>query len=245
MTELKTSHSELESCLVVIPARNEETDIASVIADIRKAHDYPIVVVDDQSSDQTRARAHAAGAMVIPLAVQLGAWGATQTGIRYAANHGFDFVITMDADGQHSAGSLNALTMPILNGAADITLGSCPQRGSILRHVAWFILRHVSALKYVDITSGLRVYNRPAIELLSRRAATMIEYQDVGVLALLQSLNQQIVEVPVTMAPRKSGKSRVFNSWFKVAYYMAYTLLLGVTKRRVRHTGYLQIDQFH
>ena len=222
------------SCLIVMPAHNEEANIASVIADIHSHYNYEIVVVDDKSTDQTIARAKSAGATVIPLREQLGAWGATQTGLRYALIKGYNHAISMDADGQHRADSISQLMQPIIGGEADMVLGSCTQRGSKLRHIAWFLLKRVSALSYEDITSGLRIYNRPALELLAQPRATMIEYQDVGVLLLLQSLGLRIAEVRVTMRSRKNGKSRVFNSWSDVAYYMAYTLLLGLTKRKIR-----------
>ena len=61
--------------------------------------------------------------------------------------------------------------------------------------------------------------------------ATLLEYQDVGVLTTLQASGLRIVDVEVEMLPRRHGISRVFHSWASVAYYMAYTLLLGATKR--------------
>ncbi len=96
----------LASCMVIIPAHNEVNDVQSVIQQLKQYCSYPIIVVDDASTDGTRSKAREAGAIVIPLLVQLGAWGATQTGLRYAYSKGYQFVITMDADGQHQAASL-------------------------------------------------------------------------------------------------------------------------------------------
>ena len=82
----------LPRCIVIIPAFNESKDIAHVIADIQKHSNFPVVVVDDASNDDTIIKARQAGAVVVPLAVQLGAWGATQAGLRYALKNDYSFL---------------------------------------------------------------------------------------------------------------------------------------------------------
>jgi len=226
----------LPNCIVVIPAHNEVKDIAGVIRDIQKHSDYPVVVVDDASSDGTADEARSAGAVVVPLSIQLGAWVATQTGLRYALKYGYHYAITMDADGQHLAKSLPALIQPIIGQQADVTIGSCIQRGSFLRKIAWTLMKKASGLRLEDLTSGFRVYDRRAIRRLATWQATLLQYQDVGVLAMLNASGLRIKDVEVSMLPRKHGISRVFYSWTSVLYYMSYTLLLGFTKRGVRHS---------
>jgi len=226
----------LPHCVVVIPAHNEAQDIGYVIGKLQKFSSFPVVVVDDASSDDTILRAREAGAAVIPLVVQLGAWGATQAGLRYAFRKGYQYVITMDADGQHEAESLPTLLRPIIEGQADVVIGACTQRGSALRKIAWRMMKKVSGLRLEDLTSGFRVYDRRAIVALAGWQASLLEYQDVGVLAMLQASGLRIVDVEVSMQPRRHGISRVFYSWVSVAYYMAYTLLLGFTKRGMKHS---------
>ena len=223
--------------IILIPAFNEGQIIGEVIAGIRRECDYPVFVIDDASTDQTIEQAVAAGARVLPLASQLGAWGAMQTGLRYASRHGYDIAVTMDADGQHEATSLPAMLTPILEQRADVVIGSCPQRGSGPRKIAWTILKAVSGLTMEDVTSGFRVYNRRAIRELSKRRATLLNYQDVGVLLLLQARGLITRDVSVQMRQRRHGASRVFSSWLVVAYYMCHTLLLGFTKRRLQRPG--------
>ena len=225
----------LPQCIVIIPAHNESKDIAHVIGDIRKHSNFPIVVVDDASTDDTIIKARQAGAVVVPLAVQLGAWGATQTGLRYAIKNDYAYAITMDADGQHLAESLPALLQPIIDKVADVTIGACTKRGSTMRKIAWTLMKRVSGLRLEDLTSGFRVYDRRAIRRLAAWQATLLEYQDVGVLAMLKSSGLRIKDVEVNMVPRRSGVSRVFYSWTSVIYYMSYTLLLSFTKRGMTH----------
>lgn len=227
----KPVNAALPDCVVVMPAHNEAEDIGGVVSEVRRRFGYPVVVVDDASSDDTIAVARAAGARVIPLAVQLGAWGATQTGMRYALHNRYSYVITMDADGQHRPETLSALIAPIVDGDADVVIGACTERGSVLRKIAWRLMKHASGLRLEDLTSGLRVYDWQAIRRLAGWQATLLEYQDVGVLAMLQSAGLRVRDVNVRMAPRRHGISRVFHSWASVAYYMAYTLLLAFTKR--------------
>jgi hypothetical protein len=225
----------LPNCIVVIPAHNEVDDIANVIRDIQEHSNFPVVVVDDASSDDTANAARSAGAVVVPLSLQLGAWVATQTGLRYALKHGYDYAVTMDADGQHLAKSLPALIQPILSREADVTIGACTQRGSVLRKIAWTLMKKASGLRLEDLTSGFRVYDRRAIRRLATWQATLLQYQDVGVLAMLNASGLRIKDVEVSMLPRRHGISRVFYSWTSVLYYMSYTLLLGFTKRGVKH----------
>lgn len=223
----------LPSGLVIIPAHNEARDVGQVVRTVRRHCDCPVLVVDDLSTDGTIAEARRAGARVIPLAVQLGAWGAIQTGLRFAQANGYQYAITMDADGQHEAAFLPDLIQPIIDGQADVTIGTCTRRGSRLRKAAWLLMKKVSGLTPEDLTSGFRVYDRQAIETLASWHGTLLEYQDVGVLFLLQSRKLKILDVEVTMQPRRSGISRIFYSWFSVIYYMSYTLLLSVTKRNL------------
>ena len=221
--------------VILIPAFNEGEIIAEVIAEIGEACDFPILVIDDASTDDTINKAQQAGATVISLAAQLGAWGATQTGLRYALRHGYEVAISMDADGQHEAASLADLIHPVAQGVADVAIGACTQRGSMLRRIAWVMMKKVSGLSLEDVTSGFRVYNRRAIGELASWRATLLDYQDIGVLLLLQSRGLRIVDVKVAMQPRMNGRSRVFHSWLMVGYYMCQTLLLGLTKRDLSH----------
>lgn len=234
-TEAESLSLSLPHCVVIIPAHNEAEDIGFVICEIKKHSNFPVVVIDDTSTDNTIHVARAAGAVVVPLAAQLGAWGATQAGLRYALKKDYDYAITMDADGQHLAESLPDLLQPIIDKEADVTIGACTRRGSRLRKIAWTMMKRVSGLRLEDLTSGFRVYDRRAIRRLAAWQATLLEYQDVGVLAMLQSSGISIKDVEVEMLPRRHGKSRVFYSWASVFYYMSYTLLLSFTKRGMKH----------
>lgn len=212
--------------MILIPAYNEAASIGAVIADARRLRPEPIVVIDDRSTDETAAIAEAAGATVIRLPLRLGAWGATQTGLRYAHEQGWELVVTLDADGQHEPSGIATVIAPLFDGRADVCIGACPARVSRARRLAWHYFRSISGLSHEDITSGFRAYSRAAIETLIRPAATLLDYQDVGVLLILRRHGFRVSEVPVLMKPRTSGKSQVFASWWKVAQYLVVTSIL-------------------
>lgn len=223
-----------ERPLVVIPAFNEEATVGEVVAEVIAAGFPEVLVVDDASTDATGDRARGAGAHVVTLPINLGAWGATQCGIRYALRHNYSAVITMDADGQHFAGEIARL-VGAANGV-DGVIGSCPERASRLRRIAWAWFRLLTGQPIIDFTSGFRLYRRRAMEVLAGEAASQLDYQDVGVLDLLAQHGLSVREVPVRMGPRRVGGSRVFANWRTVARYMLETSLLALAKRGRRIT---------
>jgi len=220
---------------IVIPAFNEAGCVGEVLQAVRANCEYPVIVVDDASTDGTREEAIAAGATVLSLAVNLGAWGATQAGMRYALRHGHRTVVTMDADGQHDPGYIEALLAPIKREEAEVVIGACTERGSRPRRLAWRMLAATSGLRFEDLTSGFRAYGPHALRALCNWRATFLDYQDVGVLSLLEERGFSITDLTVPMARRKHGHSRVFSSWLVVAHYMCHTLLLGTAKRSISH----------
>lgn len=223
--------------MILIPARDEASAIAKVITDARHLYQVPIVVIDDGSQDDTAAVASAAGALVLRLPLHLGAWGAMQTGLRYAHRQGWDMAITLDADGQHDPADIQDLIRPLLAGEADVVIGACPLRMSRARRLAWRYFRGLSGIGLEDLTSGFRAYNRAAMTRLIRPDATLLDYQDVGVLLILRRHGLRLREVQVTMRDRYDGKSHIFNSWWTVANYMVRTSVLclaGVGGKRNR-----------
>jgi hypothetical protein len=216
--------------IALIPAYNEAATVGAIVAQIRELWNCPVVVIDDCSTDATPQMARAAGATVLPLTIQLGAWGAMQTGLRYALRQGYRTAITLDADGQHEPESIGALLEPLANGQADVSVGAFPERASRPRRIAWRYFRWLTGLHVEDITSGFRAYNHAAMTLLASHEASLLDYQDVGVLLILRRKGLRIVEIPVSMQPRTMGASKVFRSWRVVGKYLLHTSLLCIAR---------------
>ena len=85
---------------VIIPAYEEEKHVGGVVTRTRAQVDH-VLVVDDGSSDQTAARAREAGAEVIVHPENRGKGETIKTGLHHWFDRGFDFVVILDADGQH------------------------------------------------------------------------------------------------------------------------------------------------
>lgn len=214
---------DFKNIAAIIPALNESSTIASVVAEIR-TYGVDVYVVDDNSTDKTADKARKAGAHVLRLPYSAGAWCATQAGLLYAIKQErYDAFITMDADGQHKPEAIPLLLETYKTTSANVLIGSYPQRGSSARKLAWTIFGLLSQLGVQDMTSGFRLYDSHAANVLLSREAALLDYQDIGVLLLLRRNDIQFVEVAVTMCDRTDGYSRVFNSWFSVGIYIVKT----------------------
>lgn len=221
----------MKDIAVIIPVYNEEVTIIEIIAELQAQNKYDIFVVDDSSSDSSLAKIRSTGVNVLPLAINLGAWGAIQTGLRYALKQGYKLVVTMDGDGQHHSGQINRLIQTWENNRElDVVIGAFPARGSRLRRWAWLYFRKLTGVGIEDITSGFRLYTSRAMKVLAGNQGTLLDFQDVGVLLLLQDANLEVGEVAVEMSARTSGKSHIYYSWLAVAYYMVLTTVLSLSK---------------
>lgn len=219
--------------LIVIPAFNEESSIQSVIQQLHQKGHHHIVVINDYSTDKTAEIVKKNNVALINLPLQLGAWGATQTGIRYALKNGYDYVITMDADGQHLSTGTQLLQDHINETSANVVIGTFTQRLSRPKRFAWWFFKAITHLKIEDLTSGFRIYDRKAMKILSSSSASLLDYQDVGVLLLLTKSQMKIAEIEVPMINRENGKSKIFYSWWMVLKYMVQTTTLCIAKSAI------------
>jgi hypothetical protein len=109
--------------VAIIPAFNEDKYIASVVLKARRQVDY-VLVVDDGSSDQTAALASEAGATVVSHSVNRGKGAAVKTGLEWALRSHAQAAILLDGDGQHHPDDIEHLVRAVLNGDADMVVGS-------------------------------------------------------------------------------------------------------------------------
>lgn len=159
--------------LVIIPAFNETSVIAKTIQGVRNSlKEAIILVVDDGSSDATGAVAKKAGAIVVSHPINRGLGGALGTGLYWAKEKDVDSAITFDADGQHDPNDIPKVLAPISAGRADVVIGTRTKLGwseipwdrkivlTLSNWLTWWLF----GITTTDSTSGLRAFNRKAIE---------------------------------------------------------------------------------
>lgn len=192
--------------LIFIPALNEADTIQQVISGCLSISD--VLVLDDGSTDSTSLKAKAAGALVIKNDRPQGYDKAVYTGFKYALNHGFDILITADADGQHRTTDIKAvLSDAILYPEAALVIGC----RSTYNRLAEYVFSATSRLifRISDPLTGLKAYRiqklAPLVDDVGKNAGSKI------VVATLLS-NRIIWQSKIIVEPRQSGVSRYGSS---------------------------------
>jgi hypothetical protein len=201
--------------LVLIPAFNEEKNLASVLADVKaNLPGFDIVVVNDGSKDRTREVACAAGAEVVSHPVNIGYGAAVQTGFKYACKKGYSRVVLMDADGQHDAKDAPALVRVLKEHSVDMVLGSrfmvkTGYKTTFARVVGrnlFSLITHLITHKsFLDITSGFQALNGKAVAFLSKNYP--VDFPDAEVIIMMLLNDFQIAEAPAKFRQRIVGQS--------------------------------------
>jgi glycosyltransferase involved in cell wall biosynthesis len=226
--------------VAIVPAYNEAESIESVIDELRSVDpDLAIVVVDDGSTDGTNVRAQKLGLEVVRLPFNLGIGGAMQTGYQYARDHGFQLAIQVDGDGQHDPGEIAALIEPVVSGDADMAVGTRfagdrRYRPPFARRIGIQLFARVVSLlvrqRVTDTTSGFRAVNRRGIVLFASDYPH--DYPEVETTVLVHRHRLRMVEVPVAMRTRATGRSSI--TFFQSIYYMikvSLALFVGLFRR--------------
>jgi glycosyltransferase involved in cell wall biosynthesis len=174
-----------DACLV-IPLFNEGPVIHDVIAQARLVFPH-VVVVDDGSSDDSVAQAHAAGARVVQHPVNLGQGAALQTGVEVALGLGAQYVVTFDADGQHRVEDADAMVARLRAGEADVVFGSRfldgrTKPGLVKKLVLRLAIAYSNVstgVRLTDTHNGLRAFNREAASRLRIRQNRMAHASEI------------------------------------------------------------------
>ena len=175
MGEYQGKDTPNQRTLIVIPCFNEETTIGSVILKAKKYADK-ILVVDDGSSDSTADIARAAGAQVISHYKNRGKSAAIKTGFQYALEKGFDYVVTIDGDGQHNPDEIPSVLGNVINNGHDISIGYRVGNQTEMpkwRKIGKRVLDYGTSLGTGGVVSdsqcGFRAFNRRAVESITPR----------------------------------------------------------------------------
>ena len=238
----------MSKILLVIPSYNEEENVLEnykKIVDYNKKNhtNYDAIVINDGSTDKTEEICRKNSIPYITLVHNLGIGGAVQTGYKYALENNYDIAIQFDGDGQHDVRYVKNIIKPIIEGKANMVIGSrfIDKKSSEFQssgarrigiNIISFFIKLVTGKKIYDTTSGFRAIDK---ELIKRFATNYpVEYPEpVSTTEILKS-GYTIDEVPVSMNDRVGGVSSIKKK--KNIYYMINVVLsiiiIGVGRTR-------------
>ena len=206
---------------IVIPAYNEQSTIKQVLADIHRVFKkipHDVIVVDDGSKDATADIAAENHALVISHILNSGSGAATTTGLTYALAKNYDYAVTIDADGQHSAKDLLNTYQYLKDNSYDLVIGSRLIDSSGMSTIKKVGNKGLSYFTFVlfginvtDSQSGMRVFSRNALEKIQLKS-TGYEFCS----EMLWRARQQrlaIGEYPIQAIYTDYSKSKGQNNW--------------------------------
>ena len=202
--------------IIVLTAYNEARNIPSVLERIGRK--YPVLVIDDGSTDTTSEIASGHGAEVIRHPLNLGQGEALLTGLKAAAGQGWEAMIEMDADGQHRPEEIPLFLDKLLESEADIIAGSriigSAAPTSVLRRtfLPYFsgLLRKVTGYDFSDPLCGFRAFrlNPRMVRVIEEyEGAREAQYIAAEMWVHFARAGLKVAEVPVTVEARTSGRS--------------------------------------
>ncbi len=229
---------------IVIPALNEEEALGHLLKEIPSDFARWIIVVDNGSVDATALVAKEAGAIVVHEHIR-GYGRACWSGFRAAVERGAEIVIFMDGDGSDDPVDLPRMLAPLLEGEADLVIGSRiskrAEAGAVppqARLGNWLVSRFISVFygaRLHDVGS-FRALRCSTLEALKMREMTF--GWPVEMLIKAARAHYRILEIPIHYRHRRHGRSKVAGTLIgsvKAAYVMSRTTLryAGTRKKYV------------
>ena len=234
-----------ESKVVIIPTYNEKENIEKIIRKVLSLVDgFHVLVVDDGSPDGTAdivknlMLEYPLSVFIIERSGKLGLGTAYLTGFTWALEHGYDYVIEMDADFSHNPEDLPRLLAACSEQGADVSIGSRYSKGVsvvnwpigrlLMSYFASVYVRLVLGMKVYDNTAGFVCYRRKVLEAIDFDRVKMKGYGfQIEMKYTAYKLGFNIKEVSVIFVDRTEGTSKMSSSIFGEAFW-------GVMELRMR-----------
>lgn len=224
--------------VVIIPTYNEKENIELIIRavfDLPKA--FNILIVDDGSPDGTadivrRLQTEFKDSLfMVERSGKLGLGTAYIKGFRWAMEHGYDYIIEMDADFSHNPKDLTRLYDACAKEGADLAIGS-RYVGNVVNVVNWPIgrvlmsyfastyVRLITGMKVFDTTAGFKCYRRHVLETIDLDAVRFKGYAfQIEMKFTAWKCGFIIKEVPIVFANRELGVSKMNGGIFNEAVF--------------------------
>lgn len=235
--------------LFVIPAYNEEANIGKVLSEIKENVDFAdILVVNDCSTDRTKDIVLENNVICIDGIFNLRYAGAVQTGLKYAYQNNYDYVVQFDADGQHIATEAIKLLEEAEKSHADIVIGSrylkdmgypCPFFRRVGTKIFELLIKVFCHERIADPLSGFQCINRKVIARYAKMGGYP-EYPDANLVIEMLLSGFKIKEVPVKMRLREVGESmhggiiKPIKYMINMFYTIFFILIQNISYKKVK-----------
>lgn len=220
----------------LIPAYNEEATIGPIIQETKK-HIDAVFVINNGSTDNTARIAREYGASVKDYNAKRGYGAAQYAGQQFAINQGYEYILQLDADGQHNPIYIPKLLAAMQSGDYDIVLGSrflttSYKNLSIARKsgIVFFskIISILGRTQVTDVTSGFKIYKASSLKKLSKPSDINPAIEQMMEMA---KKGMKIKEIPIEMPNRNTGNSHLspvrFSLYpFRATWHILKVLLL-------------------
>lgn len=220
--------------IIQIPCYNEEQSLADTVRDLPKQiagiDIIEYLVIDDGSTDNTVDIAKREGVHhILKNGSNRGLGKSFMEGINYALSQGADIVVNTDGDNQYQGKDIPKLVQPILQGEADLVVGSRPIKThrefswfkKLMQSLGSFVLRQISKTDVRDAASGFRAFNRDTcmkLNVYSKFSYCMETLIQAG------NSNLRVLSVDVGVNP-KTRDSRLFRNIFEHMMKSGLTML--------------------
>ena len=210
----------LNDLTIVIPAYNEEESLKDFFPEVMKHcknRGYKLIIVNDGSLDNTfgllkRFQEESLfDFKIIHHKVNKGYGGALKSGIEACDT---EYVITVDADGQHYLDDVDRLYEKMKKADADLIVGSRKGQSSssifrgIGKHLIRFVAKILMKLSIYDINSGMKVYNTRLVKQYLKLTPDTMSFSDIITLTFVSN-KHLVIEEPIRIKKRLKGKSTI------------------------------------
>lgn len=224
--------------LVIVPAFNEGNSIINTVNKLKK-EGYNYLVVNDCSYDATDLVCKEKNINFISNKKNFGLSKTMREGFKYAIEHGYEYCVQFDGDGQHDINTIKLMIEKISD--YDIILGNrfkdSKEHSDKKKVVAWRFLRKLikwNCGQFIeDPTCGLRMYGEKFIKLYVNNKKFEVEPSTIAY--CISKFKMKVTDVPTIVHDRTEGESQFKSHWKIIRYMLKQARRLILTTKLWRY----------